>query len=274
MAWMRQARRRAPLTLAGLSLLMACGAEAPPETVSADAATASPNHIVRRLTSGEPALGVFSGDHTPEQGAAMGTNRETDFVFYSLEEPPFDVAALASYMAAMTSTAGKKGRRPVALRIPPVRGAHDQARARIAEALAAGVDAIVVPHVGSRDDAEVTVGAMGEELWPGDPDGRLVAMLIIEDREGVAHARDIVGTPGVSVVFVGPTDLRRAYEGDGEAVENAIQTVLAACKEFMVPCGITAGVDDIAKRLQQGFRVVIVLQPQALSVGLEASRHN
>ena len=59
--------------------------------------------------------------------------------------------------------------------------------------------------------------------------------------------------------------------GDMEAVEEAIQTVLAACKEFDVACGITAGVDDIGERLAQGFKLIIVNQPEALSVGLEES---
>ena len=56
-----------------------------------------------------------------------------------------------------------------------------------------------------------------------------------------------------------------------EAVENAIQTVLTACKEFDVVCGITAGVDDIADRLEQGFGMIIVTEPEAVAVGLAAA---
>ena len=52
---------------------------------------------------------------------------------------------------------------------------------------------------------------------------------------------------------------------------EAIQTVLAACKEYHVACGVTAGVDDIAARLEQGFRVIIVTDPAALEVGREAA---
>ena len=111
---------------------------------------------------------------------------------------------------------------------------------------------------------------MGADGWPGNPNGSLVNMLIVEDKPGIEHVRDIVSTENVSVVFAGPGDLRRAYDRDTDAVENAIQTVLAACKEFDVACGITAGVDDIAKRLEQGFRVIIVTQPEALAVGREA----
>ncbi len=75
----------------------------------------------------------------------------------------------------------------------------------------------------------------------------------------------------MSAISPGPGDLRRVYDGDMEKVEAAIQIVLAACLEFDVPCGITAGVDDIAERLDQGFRVIIVTQPEALAVGREAA---
>lgn len=58
-----------------------------------------------------------------------------------------------------------------------------------------------------------------------------------------------------------------------EQVESAIQAVLAALLEFAVPCGVTAGTDDIVRRLDQGFRVVIVTETDALAVGREhASR--
>jgi 2-keto-3-deoxy-L-rhamnonate aldolase RhmA len=97
------------------------------------------------------------------------------------------------------------------------------------------------------------------------------SILIIEDRIGVGNAREIVSTPGVDIVFPGPGDLRRAYDGDAAAVENAIQTVLSACKEFSVVCGITAGADDIEKRLKEGFRVFIVVNLDALPLGRRAA---
>ncbi|MYI45846.1 MAG: host specificity protein, partial [Gemmatimonadetes bacterium] len=104
----------------------------------------------------------------------------------------------------------------------------------MAQALEAGVASIVFPHVESAEEAGVAVSVMGDRLWPGNPDGDLVNILIIEDRVGVERADEIVGTEGVSIVFPGPGDLRRAYEGDMEAVEGAIQTVLAACERHGV----------------------------------------
>jgi hypothetical protein len=40
--------------------------------------------------------------------------------------------------------------------------------------------------------------------------------------------------------------------------ENAIQQVLAACKEFNVPCGYPANENDIAERMKQGFTVFVM----------------
>lgn len=254
------------------TLLATAGAPScAPASQRADEMNAESNPIVELLASGQPVFGIFSGDHTAEQGTVMAQNRETDFVFYSLESGPFDLPTMRVYMDAMAENSGANAPAPFALRIPPIRDGEDVARQRISQALEAGVDALVFPHMESAEQATAAVAGMGTNVWPGDPDGVHVNMLIVEDQVGVGNVRAIAGTEGVSVVFAGPGDLRRAYDGDMEAVEHAIQTVLAACKAFDVPCGITAGVDDIAERLDQGFRVIIVTEPEALAVGKQAA---
>ena len=40
--------------------------------------------------------------------------------------------------------------------------------------------------------------------------------------------------------------------------ESAIQSVLAACKEFNVACGYPAGLGDIELRMKQGFSVFVI----------------
>ncbi|MXV94724.1 MAG: hypothetical protein F4Z92_02335 [Gemmatimonadetes bacterium] len=235
-------------------------------TVTTDASA-----LAAVLADGQAVFGTFSGPTTREQGALMGQNRELDFVFYSLESGPFDIMTTELYMAGVAEGSGAEAPHPMILRVPPIRDGEDAARANVATALDAGVAAIVFPHVESGAEAAVAVSAMGDELWPGNPSGSLLSILIIEDRSGVERADEIVATPGVSVVFAGPGDLRRSYEGDMEAVEAAIQTVLAACQAHGVPCGITAGVDDIAERIGQGFRMFIVNDAAAVSAGWAAA---
>ena len=141
----------------------------------------------------------------------------------------------------------------------------------MAEALDSGAAAIFFPHVESAQDAAAAVATMGDGHWPGNPSGSLFSMLIVETRAGVEGVDEIVGTEGVSVVFAGPDDLGQSYGGDTEAVEGAIQSVLAACRAHRVPCGITAGVDDIADRIEQGFQLLIVSDSAALAAGRAAA---
>jgi len=104
------------------------------------------------------------------------------------------------------------------------------------------------------------------DLWPLNPDGELLNYVVIESKEGLKNAREIAAVKGIGVLFPGIGTLRGVFSttgADGKRVvdeaawENAIQTVLAACKEFKVPCGIPATPNDIEKRMEQGFSVFV-----------------
>jgi 2-keto-3-deoxy-L-rhamnonate aldolase RhmA len=216
------------------------------------------NPIAALLASGKPVFGIFS-EKTKESAEALAKNDLVDFVFYDMEEGPFDVEAMKVFMQSLRG-------RPVATRLPPIRDGADEAAKRAKLLVEAGVSAVVFPHVENRGQAELAVGSIPAK-GPNEPS----SILIIEDRIGVENASEIVSTTGIGIVFPGPGDLRRAYDGDGAAVERAIQAVLAACKENGVVCGITAGPGDIEKRLQEGFRVIIVTRPEALAIGRRAA---
>ncbi len=237
---------------------------------SMGAVTSEGNPMIDLLADGQVVFGIFSGEQSAEGGRLMADGPDVDFVFYSLESGPFDLDAMAAYMDGLAeASAGTPA--PIALRIPPIRDDRQAAVERTRQGLAAGAQAIVYPHVESVDDVALTVEAIGDRLWPTRADGDVLSVLLIEDQVGIERASEIVGAAGAGVVIPGPGDLRRAYEGDMEAVEGAIQTVLAACLELDVPCGITAGVDDIATRIEQGFRFFIVTEPEAVAVGRAAA---
>ena len=72
---------------------------------------------------------------------------------------------------------------------------------------------------------------------------------------------------GIGVLFPGAGTLRGVFTTtdengqrifDAEGWENAIQQVLAACKEFNVACGYPATENDIELRMKQGFSVFII----------------
>jgi 4-hydroxy-2-oxoheptanedioate aldolase len=219
--------------------------------------------LARLLESGKAVFGVFT-DKSEESASALSKDAEVDFVFYDLERPPFDVDGLVAFRKTL-------GARPILARLPPIRDGRDEARKRAKLLLDAGAEGVVFPHVENRDEAEHAGKSVGDAghgtTWTPGAKGDVLSFLLIEDKVGVENAREIVSAAGVSIVSPGPGDLRRAYEGDMEAVERAIQTVLAACKEFGVPCGITAGPQDVEKRLNEGFRVIIATSRETVGIG-------
>lgn len=105
------------------------------------------------------------------------------------------------------------------------------------------------------------------DLWPLNPKGELVNWSIVETKAGLAKVREIAAVPGIGALFPGAGSLRGVFtttDASGKRVfdeagwEGAIQQVLAACKEFKVPCGYPANERDIEKRMAEGFSVFII----------------
>jgi 2-keto-3-deoxy-L-rhamnonate aldolase RhmA len=105
------------------------------------------------------------------------------------------------------------------------------------------------------------------DVWPLNPNGELVAWAIVESKEGLANVRAIAQVKGLGVLIPGAGTLGGVFsttnaEGrrvrDDAAWEAANLQVLAACKEFNVPCGYPANAEDIEMRMKQGFSVFII----------------
>ena len=96
------------------------------------------------------------------------------------------------------------------------------------------------------------------DLWPLNPGGDLVALMMIESAAGVRNADAIAAVPGVTGFYVGPSDLSNSLgvPRDAPEVEEAIQTIVQACLAHDVACGITAGAADMPRRIDQGFRIL------------------
>jgi 4-hydroxy-2-oxoheptanedioate aldolase len=105
------------------------------------------------------------------------------------------------------------------------------------------------------------------DLWPLNPDGELTNWSIVESKAGLTNVREIAAVKGINVLFPGAGTLRGVFTttaADGQRTfdaagwEAAIQSVLAACKEFNVACGYPATEADIEMRMKQGFSVFIM----------------
>ena len=96
------------------------------------------------------------------------------------------------------------------------------------------------------------------DLWPLNPGGDLVALMMIESAAGVRNAAAIAAVPGVTGFYVGPSDLSNSLgvPRDDPEVEAAIQAIVESCTAHDVACGITASAADMPRRIGQGFRIL------------------
>jgi 4-hydroxy-2-oxoheptanedioate aldolase len=103
------------------------------------------------------------------------------------------------------------------------------------------------------------------DVWPLNPDGDLLAIMMIETAEGLKNADAIAAVPGVGAIFVGAGGDLHQYlgvESNSPEVEQAFQTILKACLAHNVACGITAlNGNDIAKRLREGWKMIRTTGP-------------
>lgn len=153
----------------------------------------------------------------------------------------------------------------------------------IMKALDAGAQGVIVPMVGSAADAAQAVGACryppeGYRSWgpiraalgvegygPELANRRVVCVVMIETREGVRNADEILSVPGVDAVYVGPNDLALGHgilpsaNVDDPEHERLIGEVLAACERHGVVAGIHCGSVETARRWRErGFRMLNV----------------
>lgn len=280
--------RTPALALAATLALGACGSETDTgeEMSGADqtAATATdptPSLALRLWTEGQPAFGVYvpserergatgpDGErlaplYTEAGGATLAGNELVDYLFLNLEGSydPEAVTAIARGLEA-----GGGGDKTLLVRIPPISDAGlDVTRQRITEILAAGADGITLPHVRSADEARTIVGIFDEldaDVWsPANPDGTVIAMLMIEDAGALAETEQIADVGGYSILACGIGSLSAAL-GDREAGEAGNLVVLEHAQRVGLPDMITANSDDVARRIEEGFLALLMNGPEA-----------
>ncbi|MES2524405.1 MAG: aldolase/citrate lyase family protein [Gemmatimonadota bacterium] len=98
------------------------------------------------------------------------------------------------------------------------------------------------------------------DVWPINKRGELLVSVIIESKEGIANAREIAAEPGVGQIFVGYGTLGSSvFRDDPAGREAAAATILAACKEYKVPCGFPTNTPaEMEQRMKEGWTVHII----------------
>ncbi|HUZ73447.1 MAG TPA: aldolase/citrate lyase family protein [Stellaceae bacterium] len=116
------------------------------------------------------------------------------------------------------------------------------------------------------------------DVWPLNPQGEILVILMIEDTVGIANLRDMLkNVPGIGVVLIGEGDLSqelgypRQYEHP--TVLEAMAQVVRTCKECNVPVGHPhVDARNVERILGEGYRFLMaapVRSYAALEKGLQ-----
>jgi len=230
------------------------------------------NRLKANLKAGKAQIGAFITAPCPEVVEVLGC-AGFDFVVLDTEHTASGIETVVDMMRA----AEIYGMTPI-VRVP------DDTPKNLARYLDVGAHGVQIPMVHTAEQAAAIVQAMkyptrGMSGGRGPRWGLLenyrafsneetMVIVMCESMESVKNIREIVRVPGIDAVFIGAFDLSQSMGVPGETMcppmEEAIQSVLDACKEAgVIPGAVAPTVEMARKRLKQGFTYVTILDDMA-----------
>lgn len=185
---------------------------------------------------------------------------------------------VVDYQAAVTMlTAISTTETVPVVRVPWLDPAH------LMKVLDAGAYGVICPMVNTREDAEKLVAytkypphgtrsfgpirglLYGGADYPEHANDTIVVFAMIETQQGLDNLEEILATPGLDAVYVGPSDLslalgcRPTFDDVDPPAAEAIAHIAAKAKEHGKVCGIHNGTPEVAlKRIEMGYQFVTI----------------
>src|SRR5246127_971428 len=275
------------------------------------------NGVIRALETGKPTFTSFC-QADPETAIAMAAAKYDGIVYEMEHNPWDIRALRDSLQYMLNrgqiakSASVAPGVTPM-VRIPP--NGAEKAQFHAKQALDLGAYGIVWPHISSVDQAYNAVaacryprlktaklsepaGIRGDaplaaarywgltqqeyyrkaDVWPLNPEGEILVVLMIEDTPGIAKLRDILkNVPGIGLVLIGEGDLSQELgvprQYDHPSVVEAMAQIVATCKEGGVPVGHPhVDSNNVERILKEGYRFLMAA-PTRSYAALEKCRH-
>ncbi|MDP2949317.1 MAG: aldolase/citrate lyase family protein [Chloroflexota bacterium] len=225
-----------------------------------------PNKVKQQWRQGQPSVGTWLSLGDP-LAAEILAHVGFDWLTVDMEHNAIDLADAQALFQAIATTDT----------VPMVRVPWNDPQI-IKRVLDIGAYGVVIPNVKDRGEAEQAaqacryppqgirgIGTLRGHLY-GGPDytdranEEIAVIAMIEHIDAVARAEEIMTTPGIDAVFIGPNDLA-ASMGLPLGLDNphpehqaAVARVLEAGKRLGLPVGIHCGsVQAVNQRIAEGF---------------------
>lgn len=257
------------------------------------------NPVIEKLIEGKPVF-YYGTDDFSLTNARQVARSGFDYVIAEQEHSPMDLLGLNHFLLAMVDKSAilKKGNlqwnTAVFGRFPSGFGA---AGFFAQQALDMGMMGMYFPLTGTKEQAlnfvqimrygqkrgskiMEPVGLRGKccapwswgvtmeeyerraDVWPLNPEGDLLAVMMIESAEGLKNVDAIASVPGVGgLTATAGVDLSNSMgiSPDSPEIEAAFQTILKACKAHNVACSTASNTntgEGIVKRFREGWSIV------------------
>jgi len=227
------------------------------------------NTVLRTWREGGQTVGCWlsmANGHSAESLAKLGF----DWICVDLQHGLIDYKDL-TYMLPAISTSDT---------IPLVRVPWNEPY-EIMKVLDAGAYGVIVPMVNDRAEAERAVDSCryppqghrsfgpiraamyGGKGYAAEANGEIACIAMIETEDGINNLDEILSTPGLDGIYIGPSDLALALgmqpTGDNDDPKHAetVQKILDACRKHGVAAGIhTSSLAYTQRYLAAGFNLI------------------
>lgn len=210
----------------------------------------SKRSLRERLKSSNPVIALFSIVPAVEIIEMIGL-AGFDAVILDTEHGPYSIDRLGPLVVAAR-----------ACNIYSIARVRANEASLIGGVLDAGADGVLIPQIGSTKEAALAVSAArfapegtrganpwvraadyGERAdWFQSANSEAAVFLMVEGKEGVAAAADIVRTPSLDGVFLGPVDLSHALGVPGEINHPKVVEQMRKVIDVASSCSVATAV--------------------------------
>ena len=234
------------------------------------------NRVKQLWREGKPAIGGFlSIPHCFP--AEVMAHTGLDWLCIDMQHGCIDYSDAVPMLTAISTTA-----------VTPLVRVPWNEPSMIMKVLDAGAYGVIVPMVSNRAEAERAVAACryppagirsngpnramlyGGADYQKGADKEMLCIAMIETAEGIGKMEEIISTPGLDAVYVGPTDLALSLglppvmDNDDPKHVATVNKILETCRKHKVAAAMhTMSAKYTQRYIDQGFNMVMLVNDRA-----------